>query len=205
MAKRRQSGQPPQLQYGKKSIPSQHEKHTRLSRANPARIKTQVARAPLAGGNAIVVAAMQSLLDSRIGFRLSIVMAGALLARVRCTASSWFRAAGVKDDWDRFYDLLGSAGKSAPSLALPLLRQILRQFCTGPDGYWTIAIDDSPTKWFGRHTESANIHHHPTPCPVYSQRLYSHNWVCLAMPQIGCVGHVPGTNLGAPEVMLAIT
>jgi hypothetical protein len=181
MAKRKQSSRPPQLQHGKKSTPSQHDKRTRLSRANPARGKTQAARAPLAGGIAIVVAAMQSLLDSRIGFRLSIVMAGALLARGRRTASSWFRAAGVKDDWDRFYDLLGSAGKSASSLALPLLRQIVRRFCPGSDGYWTIAIDDSPTKRFGRHVEGANIHHHPTPGPVDSEWLYGHNWVCLAM------------------------
>jgi hypothetical protein len=76
---------------------------------------------------------MQSLLDSRIGFRLSIVMADALLARGRRTFSSWFRAAGVKDDWGRYYDILGSAGKSVSSLAQPLLKPIVRRFCPGPD------------------------------------------------------------------------
>ncbi len=49
-----------------------------------------------------MAAAMQSLVHARIGFRLPIVMAGALLARGRRTASSWFQAAGVKVDWDRF-------------------------------------------------------------------------------------------------------
>jgi hypothetical protein len=141
MAKRKRSDRPPQLQHGKKSKPSQHDKRSRLSKPNLYRRKTDAALVPLVGGIAAMVAAMQSLLDSRIGFRLSIVMAGALLARGRRTASSWFRAAGVKDDWDRFYDLLGSAGKSASSLAIPLLRLIVRRFCPGSDGYWTIAID----------------------------------------------------------------
>jgi hypothetical protein len=108
-------------------------------------------------------------------------MAGAMLARGRRTASSWFRAAGVKDDWDRFYELLVSAGKVATSLALPLLREIVKRFEPGPDGYLTLAVDDSPTKRFGRHVEGANIHHHPTPGPVDSEWLYGHNWVCLAV------------------------
>jgi len=124
---------------------------------------------------------MQTLLDARIGFRLPIVIAGALLARGRRTASSWFRAAGVKDDWDRFYELLVSAGKVATSLALPLLRVIVERFDPGPDGYLTLAVDDSPTKRFGRHVQGANIHHHPTPGPVDSEWLYGHNWVCLAV------------------------
>lgn len=181
MAKRKRSGRPPQLQHGKKSTRSQHDKRNRLSSANPTRRKTHAASVPLVGGISIVVAAMQSLLHARIGFRLPIVMAGALLARGRRTASSWFRAAGVKDDWDRFYELLVSAGKVASSLALPMLKLIVKRFCPGPEGYWILAVDDSPTKRFGRHVEGANIHHHPTPGPVDSEWLYGHNWVCLAM------------------------
>lgn len=181
MAKRKRSGRPPQLQHGKKSTSSQHDKRIRLSCPNPTRRKTDAASVPLVGGISIVVAAMQSLLHARIGFRLPIVMAGALLARGRRTASSWFRVAGVKDDWDRFYELLVSAGKVAPSLALPLLRLIVKRFDPGPESYWTLAIDDSPTKRFGRHVEGANIHRHPTPGPVDSEWLYGHNWVCLAM------------------------
>jgi hypothetical protein len=181
MAKRKRSGRPPQLQHGKKSTPSQHDKRNRLSSANPTRRKTDAASVPLVGGILIAVTAMQSLLHARIGFRLPIIVAGALLARGRRTASSWFRAAGVKDDWDRFYELLVSAGKVTTSLALPLLRVIVKRFDPGPDGYLTLAVDDSPTKRFGRHVEGANIHHHPTPGPVDSEWLYGHNWVCLAV------------------------
>ena len=180
MAKRKRSPRLPQLQHGKKSTPSQHDKRSRLSTANPTRRKTDAANVPLVGGISIVVAAMQTMLHARIGFRLPIVVAGALLARGRRTASSWFRAAGVKDDWDRFYELLVSAGKVASSLALPMLKLVVKRFDPGPEGYWTLAVDDSPTKRFGRHVEGANIHHHPTPGPVDSEWLYGHNWVCLA-------------------------
>lgn len=181
MAKRKRSNRPPQLQHGKKSTPSRHDKRSRLSVPNPARRKTEAASVPLIGGIAVVVSAMQSLMHARIGFRLPIVMAGALLARVRRTASSWFRAAGVKEDWDRFYELLVSAGKIAKPLAFPLLKLIFNRFDPGPDGYWKLAVDDSPTKRFGRHVEGANIHHHPTPGPADSEWLYGQNWVCLAI------------------------
>jgi len=181
MAKRKRSPRRPQLQHGKKSTPSQHDKRDRLSRANPTRRNTEAASVPLIGSISIVVAAMQTLLHARIGFRLPIVFAGALLARGRRTASSWFRAAGVKDDWARFYELLISVGKVASSLALPILKLIVKWFDPRPEGYWVLAVDDSPTKRFGRHVEGANIHHHPTPGPIDSEWLYGHNWVCLAM------------------------
>ncbi len=102
MAKRKRSNRPPQLEHGKKSTPSQRDKRCRLSVPNPNRRRTESACVPLIGGISVVAAAMQTLLDARIGFRLPIVIAGALLARGRRAASSWFRAAGVKDDWDRF-------------------------------------------------------------------------------------------------------
>jgi hypothetical protein len=45
----------------------------------------------------------------------------------------------------------------------------------------TFAIDDSPTKRYGRHVEAANVHHNPTPGPADGKWLYGHNWVCLAI------------------------
>jgi len=139
------------------------------------------ASVPLVGGIATLGAAMSKLLDKRIAFRLPIVIAGAMLAGGRRTAASWFRCAGVKDDWDRFYELLQSVGKNAASLMLPVLMFILKKFDPGEQGYWTLAIDDSPTKRFGPCVEAANIHHNPTPGPGDGDWLYGHNWVCLAM------------------------
>jgi hypothetical protein len=74
---------------------------------------------PLLGQIAGLAQAMATLLDARNGFRLPIVLAGAMLATSRRTASRWFRAAGVADDWDRVYDLLVSMGKKASSLICP--------------------------------------------------------------------------------------
>ncbi len=128
-----------------------------------------------------MLTAMSGLLDTRIAFRLPIVIAGAILAGGRRTAASWFRRAGVKDDWDRFYELLQTIGKDAASLMLPMLMFLLKKFDPGKDGYWTLAIDDSPTKRFGPQVEAANIHHNPTPGPGDGEWLYGHNWVCVAM------------------------
>lgn len=181
MAKRKPAGKPPQAQHGPKSNPSQHDKRSRLAKPNPDRKRTTEATVPLVGGVATLVAAMSRLLDARIGFRLPIVVAGALLAEGRRTAASWFRRAGVNDDWNRFYLLLQSVGKDAASLMLPVLMFILKKFDPGEGGYWTLAIDDSPTKRFGPKVEAANIHHNPTPGPGDGDWLYGHNWVCLAM------------------------
>jgi len=181
MAKRKPNGRPPQAQHANKSKSSQHDKRKRLGRRNADRRRTTESSVPLTGGIAALVNAMSEMLDVRIGFRLPIVVAGAMLAGGRRTASSWFRRAGVKDDWDRFYELLQSVGKDATSMMLPLLMFILGKFDPGEDGFWTLAIDDSPTKRFGPCVEAANIHHNPTPGPGDGDWLYGHNWVCLAM------------------------
>ncbi|MEO9934456.1 hypothetical protein [Rhodopirellula bahusiensis] len=137
MAKRKSGGRPPQAQHGSKSKPSQHDKRIRLSKRNDDRRRTTEATVPLTRGIATLAEAMSGLLDARIRFRFPIVVAGALLAGGRRTAASWFRCAGVKDDWDRFYVLLQSIGKDATSLMLPLLMFIFRKFDPGEEGYWT--------------------------------------------------------------------
>jgi len=181
MANRKRSSRPPQPQHATKSGRSQHDKRSRLAQTDPGRRSTNAAAVPLVGGVAVLVAAMSRLLDKRIAFRLPIVIAGAMLATGRRTAASWFRCAGVKDDWDRFYDLLASIGRDATSVMLPMLRFILTKFDPGEGGYWTLAVDDSPTKRFGPHVQAANIHHNPTPGPAGGEWLYGHNWVCFAM------------------------
>jgi hypothetical protein len=181
MAKRKRSGGRPQARHSKKSKRSRHDKRKRLDCRNPQRRRTQAAKIPLLGLIAGLAARMAALLDARNGFRLPVVLAGAMLARGRRTASRWFEAAGVADDWDRFYDLLISVGKNTSSLMQPLLSQLVQKFDPGPEGSWTFAIDDSPTQRYGRHVEAANVRHHPTPGPADGPWLYGHNWVCLAM------------------------
>jgi hypothetical protein len=181
MAKRKRSGRPPQAQHSGTRQSSQHDKRQRLADRNPERRRTERASVPLTGGVAVLASAMSRLLDRRIAFRLPIIFAGAMLAGGRRTAASWFRCAGVKDDWDRFYELLQTIGKNAASLMLPVLSFVLTKFDPGEQGHWTLMIDDSPTKRFGPCVEAANIHHNPTPGPGDGEWLYGHNWVCLAM------------------------
>ncbi len=181
MAQRKRSRRSPQARHGKKSTPSQHDKRARLMRPNPERQRTEAASVPLVGFVANLAAAMGDLLDARISFRLSIIFAGAMLADGRRTAARWFRAARVGGDWDRFYECLQSVGRKSPALMRPLVACIVKKFDPGAGGYWKLAVDDSPTKRFGRCVEAANVHHNPTPGPADGPWLYGHNWVCLAI------------------------
>ncbi|MFO0821392.1 MAG: hypothetical protein U1A77_25845 [Pirellulales bacterium] len=86
----------------------------------------------MAGVLAELSLAMVRHVDARNGFRLPIILAGAMRAQGRRTAASWFRAAGVSDGWDRFYDFLQTLGQQVFSVALPLLSLIVKRFEPGP-------------------------------------------------------------------------
>ncbi len=64
------------------------------------RRKTRQARVPLVRCLAAQVHAMASMMDSRIAFRLMIIVAGMFLADDRRAAATWFAAGGVQHDWD---------------------------------------------------------------------------------------------------------
>jgi hypothetical protein len=113
MAKYKGSSKRPQPKH-KKHTKSQHDKRKRLQRRNPKRKRTTKAKVPLTGAMQRAVSVLQAVMDRRIAFRLAIVVAGMLLADDRRTASAWFVATGVEDDWDRFYD--GHVGRSARHL-----------------------------------------------------------------------------------------
>ena len=181
MAKRKRSSKRRQARHKRKGNSSQFDRRHRLNTRNPRRKKTSRAKVPLVGALAATVSSMSRLLDSRMAFRLSIVMAGMMLADDRRVAAAWFTAAGVQDDWDRFYDCLISVGRNTQPLALPLLKAVLQKFDPGPDGHLTVGLDDSPTQRYGRHVEGAGVHHNPTPGPADGEWLYGHNWVSLCV------------------------
>ena len=176
-AQKRQSSKRRQAQHKRQQKKSQHDKRERLKRRNAARKKTTAARVPLIGMMQTMVATIQGMMDRRIAFRLSIIVAGMLLADGRRTASSWFGAAGVQQDWDRFYDCLISVGRTTAKLATALLGMIVPQLV--PGDRILLGIDDSPTSRYGQHVEGAGVHHHPTPGPADGEWLYGHNWVTL--------------------------
>ena len=166
MAKRKRFSKSSQPRHKRKLGPSQFDKRRRLNIPNPARRRTSQAKVPLVGALAAMACSMARMLDLRMGFRLAIVMAGMMLADDRRVASAWFAAAGVQDDWDRFYDCLISIGQRAELLAFPLLIAVVRRFDPGPGGRILLAGDDSPTRRFGPQVEGAGVHHDPTPGPA---------------------------------------
>jgi len=179
MAKRIGSSKRPQPRH-KKQKKSQHDKRARLNRPNPDRKKTASAKVPLIGAMRVAVSVLQAVMDRRIAFRLAIIVAGMLLADGRRTASAWFVAGGVQDDWDRFYECLRSVGSISAKLATAVLGLVVQKLAPGLSDRILIGLDDSPTSRYGRHVEGAGVHHNPTPGPADGEWLYGHNWVCLA-------------------------
>jgi hypothetical protein len=179
MAKRKGSSRRPQPKH-KKQKKSRHDKRKRLQRRNPKRKRTANAKVPLTGAMQAAVSVLQAVIDRRIAFRLAIVIAGMLLADDRRTASAWFVAAGVQDDWDRFYDCLISVGRTSGKLATAVLGMVVQKFAPGFGDRILLGMDDSPTARYGRHVEGAGVHHNPTPGPADGEWLYGHNWVALA-------------------------
>ncbi|HHM13140.1 MAG TPA: transposase [Planctomycetaceae bacterium] len=179
MAKRKRSQKRPQPKH-KKQRKSQHDKRERLVCRNTRRRKTTKAKVPLTGAIQKSVSVLQTVMDPRIAFRLAIVISGMFLADGRRTASRWFVAAGVKDDWDRFYDCLISVGRTSAKLATAVLGLVVQKFAPGPGTRILLGMDDSPTARYGRHVEGAGVHHNPTPGPADGKWLYGHSWVALA-------------------------
>lgn len=126
------------------------------------------------------VQAMATAMDPRVAFRLAIIAAGMFLAGDRRTASSWFVAAGVLDDWDRFYSCLISVGLRVEPMASRVLSLVLRTVVRDAQRI-VVAIDDTPSKRWGKHVEGAGVHHNPTPGPADGDWMYGHNWVSLAV------------------------
>jgi hypothetical protein len=180
MAQRRRSKKRPQPRPKKKRQASRHDKRRRLEQRNLRRRKTKQAKFPLAGPMRFAVAAMQGALDRRVAFRLAIIISGMLLADGRRTASSWFLAAGVPDDWDQFYDCLIHIGKRSCELGLVVLGLVVQKLAPDLAARVVVALDDSPTKRYGPRVEGAGVHHNPTRGPADGEWLYGHVWVTLA-------------------------
>jgi hypothetical protein len=104
---------------------------------------------------------------------------GFLLAHGRRTATAWFRAGSIADDFRRAYTLLGTLGRSKiDSFATVLFSRLRRTIDPGPR--WLVALDDTPTQRYGPCVEGAGLHHNPTPGPTHQRYVYGHVWVTLA-------------------------
>ena len=132
-------------------------------------------------------------LDKRVRWRLAPLLLGALWAVGRRTVARWIIAAGVNDEWHRYYDFLGTVGRKAGHISRQLLRQAIRVIPADHLGQFIcLAIDDSPTKRYGPKVVGADTHHDPTPGPCGNELLYGHVWVMLSWvvrhPKWGTIG-----------------
>ena len=127
-----------------------------------------------------VIDNLSALLDRRTGERFWSVVFGVLMCREkRRTASAWFRAAGIGDDFRRAYAVLGSVGRRVPSLGMVMLWAIDR-IVGRPESRYVFALDDTVTKRYGPCVEGAGVHRNPTPGPAAQNWVYGHVWVTLA-------------------------
>ena len=129
-------------------------------------------------------------LHARLAWRLLPLVTGMLFAQGRRTVASWLRGAGLGADFRAYYYFLGSLGRNVSFVAALLLRRAIAVIAPGERVL--LALDDTPTKRYGRHVEGAGVHHNPTPGPADQKFLYGHIWVTLAWvvrhPLWGAIG-----------------
>ena len=122
-------------------------------------------------------AALAHWLQKRSAARLPGLLVGLLLARGRRTVTSWFRAAGITDDFRPAYTTVCAVGRACDSLAITIVG-VVRPLLKAQR--LVVAIDDMPTQRYGPEVEGAGIHHHPSPSPAGEKHLYGHVWVVVA-------------------------
>jgi DDE superfamily endonuclease len=125
-----------------------------------------------------VFASLGHWLDKRTAARLPVLLTGILFARGCRTVTSWFRAAGIADDFRQSYVAVCAIGREVDHLAITIVIDVVRPLLKGKR--LRIGIDDTPTQRYGPEVEGAGIHHHPSPGPAGAKHLYGHNWVVLA-------------------------
>src|SRR5713226_8946794 len=124
------------------------------------------------------IAHLSQALHARLAWRLLPIFTGMLFAQGRKTVASWLRGGGLGPDFRAYYYFLGSLGRKAHFVSSLLLRLALDVIA--PNGRLLFALDDTPTKRYGRQVEGAGIHHNPTPGPADQKFLYGHVWVTVA-------------------------
>jgi hypothetical protein len=125
---------------------------------------------------ATAFADMAHWLQKRSAARLPIILTGILFASGRRTVTSWFRAAGIREDFRNAYTTVCATGREADHVAVSVLRRVTPLL---DPRRLRLAIDDTPTPRYGPQVEGCGIHHNPTPGPAGEKYVYGHVWVTL--------------------------
>ena len=126
------------------------------------------------------IARVAGSLDARIQPLFVSVFVGIFCTREkRRTATSWFRAAGIGQEFKRGYRTIGSVGRKATSIARIVLNAVENSPAACDDERLEFALDDTPSKRYGPMVEGAGLHHNPTPGPSGAKLVYGHLWVTL--------------------------
>ena len=116
-------------------------------------------------------------LDRRSARRLPLLLLGILFAKGRRTVTSWFRAAGIADDFRPYYTTVCATGREAEHMAISVVGAVRPLL---DPRRLRVAIDDTPTPRYGPEVEGAGIHHNPSPGPAGERYVYGHIHVTLA-------------------------
>jgi len=116
-------------------------------------------------------------LDKRSAARVPVLLLGMLLARGRRTVTSWFRAAGLWQDWRQGYVTVCACGRHVRHMALTAQRAA--KSVLDPRRL-LLGVDDTPTARYGPLVEGCGIHPNPTPGPAGEKHVYGHVWVILS-------------------------
>lgn len=127
----------------------------------------------------IMTIAICSILHQRSAWRMSIIFAGVVFAKGRKTITSWFRATGITERYKAFYYFVGSIGQKTEIIATVLFEVMIKLVYKNQNRV-LMAIDDSPTKRYGRQVAGAGIHRNPTVGPDGAKFVYGHIWVTLS-------------------------
>ena len=99
-------------------------------------------------------AALAHWLHKRSAARLPGLLVGLLFARGRRTVTSWFRAAGITDDFRPAYTTVCAVGRASDSLAITVVG-VVRPLLQAKR--LVVGIDDMPTKRYGPEVEGAGL------------------------------------------------
>jgi len=124
------------------------------------------------------VAHLATPLHARHAWRLLPLLRGLLFASGRRTVAAWLRAAGLGQDYKRYYYFLDALGRKAHFVASLLLRRVAD--VVAPGERILLGLDDTPTPRYGPRVEGAGTHHNPGPGPAGQKFLYGHVWVTIA-------------------------